>query len=110
MQPVITPSYLNPQTEGKRARSARSTHYLFPKIQSRVKATRLRLVKNSEKYGLVESNTVSICRDPLLKECLINSCITLNSAPTLLRRVEYVCRKVCQPMHFWILRVAATGR
>jgi hypothetical protein len=29
-----------------------------------------------------------------------SSGITLNSAPTLLSKVEYVCLKVCDPMHF----------
>ena|SRR5579863_1375843 len=34
------------------------------------------------------------------EECRKSSCITLNSVPTFLKRVEYVCRKVCHPNFF----------
>jgi hypothetical protein len=44
------------------------------------------------------------------EECRNNSCITLNSVPTLRSRVEYVCRKVCHPNRFWIPSLCATGR
>jgi hypothetical protein len=34
------------------------------------------------------------------EECLINSCMTLNSTPRLLRSVQYAWRNVCHPMRF----------
>jgi hypothetical protein len=43
-------------------------------------------------------------------ECLNSSCMTLNSVPTLLKSVEYVCRKVCHPNGFSIPTLSATGR
>jgi hypothetical protein len=43
---------------------------------------------------------VNIQRGPCNEECRNNSCITLNSVPTLRSRVEYVCRNVCHPNCF----------
>src|SRR6266550_641329 len=45
-----------------------------------------------------------------IEECRISSCITLNSVPTLLKRVAQVRRKVCHPMGFSIPWFFAAGR